>query len=312
MNSPSTVDSAALLPDSPCYLDGAWSPLSCAQVSVMDRGFIFGDGVYEVIPVHQGRLFRFDEHMERLERSLAAIRIPNPHDRDGWLALLRELVRRTAEHLDTGDQALEQLIYLQVTRGVAMRQHLMLPGLKPTVFAMSQPFPVLPAEWRHHGVSCITAADFRWERGDIKSTSLLGNVMARQLADDHDAAEVILLREHGHGRFVTEGSLSNVWIVLEDALIGVPPSHHTLEGVRIDLLRELAEDCGIACHIRPIGAAELNSASEILLSSAGRGLLAVTRLDGEPVGHGAGRGRLGPVYGRLVEAYRQALIDQSI
>jgi D-alanine transaminase len=296
------------LPDLPCHLNGRWLPLDQAQVSVLDRGFIFGDGIYEVVPVYGGRLFRFDEHMERLERSLHAVRIANPCSREDWLALMREQVRRVAEHGGGG----EQLLYLQITRGVAPRAHPMPAGLTPTVFMMSQPHEPPAAELRHRGVACISHHDFRWERGDIKSTSLLGNVMARQLAVDHDAAETILLRDTPHGTVVSEGSSSNVWVVLEGALIGVTPSAHTLAGVRIELLRELCLDQGIACNLRPVAEAELYAADEILLSSAGREILPVTRLDGEAVGHGAGRGKPGPVYARLHDAYQRAKQEQSI
>ncbi|MCK6424353.1 MAG: aminotransferase class IV [Burkholderiaceae bacterium] len=302
------MPAALLLPDVPCWLDGRWLPLNEARVSVLDRGFLFGDGVYEVIPVYGGRLFRFDEHMARLAHSLQAARIPDPQGPEGWLALLRELVARVAAHSGSADQ----LAYLQVTRGVAPRAHPMPPGLTPTVFLMSQPHtPPGPAQ-RREGVACVTARDFRWERGDIKSTSLLGGVMARQIAVDRGAAETILLRDSGHGMTVTEGSSSNVWAVLDGALIGVPPSTHTLAGIRIELLRELCEEEGIACHLRPIAEAELTIADEILISSAGRELLPVTRLDGEPVGHGALRGKPGPVYARLHAAYERAKVEQSI
>ncbi len=299
---------AHALPDAPCHLDGRWLPLNQAQVSVLDRGFLFGDGVYEVIPVYGGRLFRFDEHMARLAHSLEAVRIPNPHSRDGWLALVRELVARELAHSGQGDQ----LAYLQITRGVAPRSHPMPNGLTPTVFAMSQPHQPPGADQRREGIACVSARDFRWERGDIKTTSLLGGVMARQIAADHGAAETILLRDSGHGLTVTEGSSSNVWAVLDGALIGVPPSHHTLAGIRIELLRELCEEEGIACHLRPIAESELTIADEILISSAGREVLPVTRLDGEPVGHGALRGKPGPVYARLHAAYERAKLEQSI
>lgn len=300
--------SVPVLPDTPCFLNGRWLPLDQAQVSVLDRGFIFGDGVYEVIPVYGGRLFRFDEHMARLAHSLDAVRIPAPYDAPAWLALLRELVQRVQGH--TGSA--EQLVYLQVTRGVAPRAHPIPVGLQPTVLLMSQPHRPPGPDQRREGVACVTARDFRWERGDIKSTSLLGGVLARQIAADHAAAETILLRDSGHGLTVTEGSTSNVWAALDGALIGVPPSHHTLAGIRIELLRELCDEEGIACHLRPIAESELSIADEILISSAGRELLPVTRLDGEPVGHGALRGKPGPIYARLHAAYERAKLEQSI
>ena len=297
------------LPDTPCYLNGEWAPVNQARVSVLDRGFILGDGVYEVVPVYEGRLFRVDDHLARLGRSLAKVQIVNPHDRASWLVLMRDLVQRVRAH--TGSA--EQLLYLQVTRGVAMRDHVMVPGLVPTVFMMSHPMKPPGAELRHHGVAAVTARDFRWERGDIKSISLLGNVLARQIATEQAAVEAVLLREGPHGvAFVTEGASSNVWVVHEGALLGVPSSEHVLEGVRIGLLQELCEEEGIAFNRRPISEGELRAADEVLISSAGRELLAVTRLDGEPVGHGAGRGKPGPVFAKLFEAYQRAKHTQSV
>ncbi|MEO8297622.1 MAG: aminotransferase class IV [Burkholderiales bacterium] len=299
----------AALPHTPCYLNGQWLPLNEARVSVMDRGFLFGDGVYEFIPVYGQRLFLWHEHLVRLERSLEAVRINDPLGPDDWLGLARELVSRV--HAATGAQ--DQCLYLQISRGVALRDHAMPAGLTPTVFMMSQPWPARPVDEARHGVACVTARDVRWQRCDIKTTSLMGNVMARQISADRQASETILLREQaGHGNLVTEGATSNVWAVLEDALIGVPPSHHTLAGVRIELLQTLAEEEGIACHLRPIAEAELTHADEILLSSAAREIQSVTHLDGEPVGHGAGRGRPGPVYGRLRAAYERAKLTLSI
>jgi len=243
-------------------------------------------------------MFRFDDHMTRLERSLSKLRIPNPHDRPGWLALLRQLV--------DAHPADDQMLYLQVTRGVAPREHVMVQGLEPTVFAMTNSMRPPSAEQRHHGVACVTARDFRWERGDIKSTSLLGNVLARQIAADHGAAETLLLRDG----WLTEGSSSNVWIVHEGALLGPPKSEHLLEGVRMVLMAELCDECGIAHNLRPLSEDDVRTADEVLITSAGREVLPVTRIDGEPVGHGALRGRPGPVYARLYEAYQRAKLVQ--
>ena len=292
------------LPDTPCELDGELMPLAQARISPMDRGFIFGDGVYEVLPVYGGRLFRFDEHMARLARGLARIRIVPPRTREQWLAAARRLVQ--AMQAQTG--VADQLVYIQVTRGVAMRDHVMPPDIEPTVFMMASAMKPPTAEQRHHGVACVTARDFRWERGDIKSTSLLGNVLARQISADQGAAETIMLRDG----FLTEASASNVWIVHEGALLGPPKSEHVLEGIRVDLLRELCEDEGIAYNLRPIAEGDLRSADEVMLSSATKEVLAVTRLDGEPVGHGALRGKPGPVYARLYEAYQRAKREQCL
>ena len=287
-----------VLPDLPSYLNGDYQPLAEAKVSAMDRGFIFGDGAYEVLPVYGRRLFRFDDHMDRFERSLAKLRIPSPLLRAQWLDITRRLIAQV--------DAEDQLVYCQVTRGVAMRKHVMPLDIEPTLFAYSSPFDGVSAETRHHGVACVTARDFRWERGDIKSISLLGNVLARQISADQDAVETILLRDG----FLTEASSSNVWIVKEGALLGPPRSEQVLEGIRVELLRELCEEIGIGYNLRPISEAELLAADEIMLSSAGKEVLAVTTLDHQPVGHGALHGKPGPVYARLYEAYQRAKLNQ--
>lgn len=287
-----------------CYLNGETTPISQAKVSVLDRGFIFGDGVYEVVPVYGRRLFRFDEHMARLNRSLSKLRIPNPHGRDDWLGLCRRLVTSVGDATGSDDL----LVYIQVTRGVAPRDHVMPPGLTPTVFVMVNPMKPASAEQRHQGVACVTARDFRWERGDIKSTSLLGNVLARQISADHGALETIMFRDG----WLTEAAASNVWIAHEGALLGPPKSEHVLEGIRVELLRELCEDCGIAYNLRPISEADVLAADEVMLSSATKEILPVTRVDGELVGHGALRGKPGPVYGRLYEAYQAAKLTMSL
>jgi len=195
-----------------------------------------------------------------------------------------------------------------VTRGVAPRDHVMPPGLTPTVFMMANPMKPATPEMRHAGVACTTARDFRWERGDIKSTSLLGNVLARQMSADHGAIETIMFRDG----YLTEAAASNVWVVHEGALLGPPKSEHVLEGIRVELLRELCEECGIAYNLRPIPEADVRAADEVLLSSATKEVLPVTKIDGEPVGHGALRGKPGPVYARLFEAYQQAKLTMSI
>lgn len=288
------------LADSLCYLNGEYMPLRDARVPVLDRGFLFGDGVYEALPVYGRRLFRFDEHMARLGRSLAKIRIANPFTEALWLERCRRLVAAQA----SDDQAL----YIQVTRGVAPRNHVMPTDIAPTVFMMSSPLASPSTEQRHKGAACTTARDFRWERGDIKSISLLGNVLARQMSADHGADETILLRDG----YLTEASASNVWVVHEGAVLGPPTSEHLLEGVRYELIRELCEEEGIGFNLRPIPEAEVLAADELMLSSASKEVLPVTLLDGEPVGHGALRGKPGPVYARLFQAYQRAKTLQSI
>ena len=293
------------LPDSLCYLDGEFLPLNQAKVSVMDRGFLFGDGAYESIPVYQRRLFRFDDHLARLERSLGKLEIEVDLDREVWLARLRRVI----EAFPSGDQ----LVYLQVTRGVAPRSHLMPLGLTPTVFVTTSERSLPTPAQRVQGLACVTARDFRWQRADIKSISLLGNVLARKISADQEADETILLRDdEAGGPWLTEGASSNVWVVHEGALPGPAPDEHVLAGVRIELLRELCEETGIAFNLRPVSEADLLAADEVLLSSASKEVIAVTRIDGEQVGHGALRGRPGPVYARLHEAYQRAIQSQSI
>lgn len=288
------------LPDTPCLLNGQLLPLNQAKVSVLDRGFIFGDGAYEVVPVYGGRLFRFDEHMARLARSLDKLRIANPYSRDEWLRHARALVAALA--------AQDQAVYLQVTRGVAMRDHVMPEGITPTVFMMTSPMKPPSPEQRHQGVACITARDFRWERGDIKSVSLLGNVLARQMSADRGALETIMFRDG----WLTEASGSNVWVVHEGAVLGPPRSEHVLEGIRYELLRELCEEEGIGYNLRPISEDDVRSADELMISSASKEVLPVTKLDEHPVGHGALRGKPGPIYARLYDAYQRAKRTQSI
>jgi len=292
------------IPDTLCYLNGEYSSLRDAKVSVLDRGFIFGDGIYEVVPAYGGKLFRFDEHLARLNRSLAKLRIENPHTREQWIERSRKLVAALIEKTGAPDQ----LVYIQITRGVAVRDHVMPTDVQPTVFMMCSPMKPASAEQRHHGVACVSARDFRWERGDIKSISLLGNVLARQMSADKDAIETIMFRNG----FLTEAAASNVWVVHEGAVLGPPKSEHVLEGIRYELIRELCEEVGIAYNLRPIAEADVMSADELLLSSATKEVLPVTTLDGDPVGHGALRGKPGPVYARLYEAYQRAKATQSI
>jgi D-alanine transaminase len=290
----------ALLPETLCYLNGEYLPLAEARVPVLDRGFIFGDGIYEALPVYDRRLFRFDAHMAHLARSLDKTRIPAPMSREQWLELARTLVASV--------DAQDQFLYIQVTRGVAPRNHVMPEGLTPTVFAYSLPAHPIAEAQRHRGLSAVSARDFRWERGDIKSISLLGNVLARQMSADQGADETVMFRDG----FLTEGSASNVWIVKEGALLGPPKSEHVLDGIRVDLLKELCEELGLGYNLCPISEAEVFAADEILLSSASKEVVAVTTLDHEPVGHGALRGKPGPVYARLFEAYQRAKVLQSV
>lgn len=294
------------LPATPCYLNGVYTPLNEAKVSVMDRGFIFGDGVYEVVPVYADKPFRFDEHMARLDRSLRELRIVNPLTREQWRGIVRELVAR---HTDPGQGPAEhgdQIVYIQITRGVAMRDHVMPPGLTPTVFAMVNTMRPPTQEQRSQGVACVTASDFRWEKAHIKSTSLLGAVFARQISYDAGAVETVMFRDG----FLSEAAASNVWVVKDGTVMGTPKDNLVLEGIRYGLIEEMCNSIGLKFALRRISRAEVLDADELLLSSATKEVLAITTLDGQPVGHPSHRGRPGPVSAQLHDAYQRAKLAQ--
>ncbi len=281
---------ANALPDTLCYLDGEYTPLRDAKVSVLDRGFIFGDGVYEVVPVYEGRPFCFEEHMARLDRSLAELQIDNPLTLDQW----RDITMRLAAPGDASPQT----VYYQVTRGVALRDHAMPKGLIPTVFAMVNPMKPVPDAVRAAGVSCVTAADFRWQKAHIKATSLLGAVLARQISADAGATETVMFR----GEFLSEASSSNVWVVKDGRMSGSPKDELVLAGIRYGLLERLCGDSGTPFELRRIKRDEVFGADELLLSSATKEVLPVVTLDGQPIGNG----RPGPIYQKLYAAYQDA------
>jgi D-alanine transaminase len=286
------------IPALPCYLNGEFSTVRDAKVSVLDRGFIFGDGIYEVVPAYAGRPFRFEQHMARLERSLGELRIPNPMDRKAWRKLVDALIAAYAKHVDKKPEETNQLVYLQVTRGVAMRDHVMPPGLTPTVFAMvNRLYIYTPAE-RSRGVDCYTADDFRWRKGHIKSISLAAAVLARQVSADQDGNETVMFRDG----FLSEAAASNVWVVRNGTVLGAPKDNLVLEGIRYGLLEELCQQAGIPFELRRVSREEVFAADEILLSSATKEILPCTRLDGKPVGNG----RPGPIYDKLFAGYQQA------
>ena len=286
------------LSDLPCYLNGDFTTLPNAKVSVMDRGFIFGDGVYEVVPAYNGKPFRFDEHMARLDRSLAELRIDNPNNRAQWREIVVELVERYAKSQGKTTSDTNQLVYIQVTRGVAMRDHVMIPGLKPTVFAMSNRLAMYGAEDRERGFACITADDFRWKKAHIKSTSLASAVLARQLSADVDAVETIMFRDG----WLSEAAASNVWVVKGGVVYGPPKDNLVLEGIRYGVIEQICRESGVAFELRRLSRDEVFAADELLLSSASKEVIAVTQLDGQPVGNG----RPGPIYGKLFAGYQRA------
>ena len=289
------------LPDLPCYLNGEFTNLREAKVSVMDRGFIFGDGIYEVVPVYSGRPFRFEHHMARLARSLAELRIPNPKTPGEWRELVDQLIASYAKVLGKNPTETDQLVYIQITRGVAMRDHTMVPGLTPTVFATSNKITPPSAADRASGVACITAEDFRWKKAHIKSLSLAGAVIARQMSADVGAAETIMFRDG----FLSEGASANVWVAKNGTLLGVPKDNLVLEGIRYGLIEELCRGAGIPFELRRISREEVFAADEVLLSNASKEILAVTLLDGQRVGNG----RPGPIFEKLYAGYQRAKQD---
>ena len=279
--------------ESTCFINEQWMPLADATISVLDRGFIFGDGVYEVVPVDTvdgvRAPFRAHRHFERLQRSCDGIRLLNPYDTERWLDLVDDVVERHPWP--------RQSVYLQITRGVAKRDHAFPEGVAPTVFICTSPWPAIPAEQLERGVAAVTHADERWLHCDIKSISLLGNVLMKQYAIDRGAIETIMLRD-GH---LTEASSANVMVVKAGVLVAPRKSVQILPGITCDASYDLASEHGLALELRPVSEAELRSADEVWLSSSGREVLPVTSLDGQPVGTGTP----GPVY-RTMQGWFQA------
>ncbi|WP_050468621.1 D-amino acid aminotransferase [Herbaspirillum chlorophenolicum] len=272
------------------YLNGELTPLSEARVPVLDRGFIFGDGIYEVIPMYGRKAFRGQQHLARLFRSLKTISIPNPHNEAEWFALIERVVQ--ANNLD------DQMIYIQVTRGVAKRAHAFPKEVVPTVLIMTNPMVLPPASARENGVACVSMEDRRWLNCQIKSTSLLGNVLAAQFAAENEVTEAIQFRDG----FLSEASSSNVWVVKDGKISAPPKDNLILEGIRYGLMEELCAGQGIALEARRILRDEVFAADELFISSASKEVLPVVTLDGKPIGSG----KPGPVYAKVYAAYQAA------
>ena len=270
------------------YLNGEFMPIENAFIPVLDRGFIFGDGVYEVIPVYSRQPFRLGEHLRRLQSSLDSIRLANPNNDSEW----RKLIERLIELNKTDDQSL----YLQVTRGVAKRDHAFPRAVTPTVFMMSNPLLPAAADLIENGVGAITAPDNRWLRCDVKSTALLPNVLLRQLAADAGCAETLLLRDG----ILTEGSASNVFVVSQGVMLAPPKSNLMLPGITYDVVLELAEANDVPFDVRNISETELRGAEEIWITSSSKEVLPVTTLDGSAVGSG----RPGPLFRHMQRLYQ--------
>jgi D-alanine transaminase len=279
-----------------CYLNGEFLPLDEARISPLDRGFLFADSVYEVLPSFAGRMFRFREHFDRLARGLAEVRIESPRTHAQWHDLLNELIRRNGNA--------DMYLYVQVTRGVEFgRNHAFPADAKPTVFAMTCPLPTLDAEGRANGLSAITVEDFRWGRCDIKTTMLLANVLMKQAAAEAGAQEAIIVRDGE----VIEGGSTSVCLVIDGILITPPNSHRLLPGTTRDVALELAPP-DIPAEVRRVSVNELRRADEVWISAATRDVLPITKIDGIPVGDG----KPGPRWHAISDAfleYRKRLAD---
>jgi D-alanine transaminase len=271
------------------YLNGEFMPIEQARVPVLDRGFIFGDGVYEVIPVYSRHPFRLAEHLRRLQASLDGIRLSNPHDDAEWTRLVRRLIGLNKPE--------DQSLYLHVTRGVAKRDHAFPKGVAPTVFMMSNALVTPPGDQVEKGVDAITATDNRWLRCDIKAIALLPNVLLRQLAVDAGCVETVLLRDGN----MTEGAASNIFVVKDGILLAPPKNHLMLPGITYDVVLELAQADGIKHEVRPVAESELRGADEAWLTSSTKEVLAIVRLDGKTLGKGVP----GPLFRRMYALYQE-------
>ncbi|MCK4709838.1 MAG: D-amino acid aminotransferase [Gammaproteobacteria bacterium] len=272
------------------YLNGEFKVISEASVSVLDRGFLFGDGVYEVIPAYGGRLLRLDSHLQRLQNSLDGIRLENPLSSSQWVNILNNLIEK--------NQGQDQSLYLQVTRGVAaQRNHNFPDQVKATVFAMSNELHPMPRSTAEQGIEAVTLDDIRWHACNIKSTALLANTLLKQQATDKGAGEAILIRDG----FATEGSASNIFIVLDGVIITPPTGPLLLPGITRDLVLELARTHDMPCQERDIKESELRNANEIWITSSTREVVPVLKLDGEIVGDGVA----GSVWQHMIDIYQQ-------
>lgn len=281
-------------PDSIVYLDGAYVRLGDAKISVLDRGFIFGDGIYDVVPCYQGRPFRMAEHLERLQRNLDVIEIETGWSANDWEQLVLDMLARSGRGADC-------IVYIHVTRGPAKRDHAFPAQSEPTIFCMVAPFARPTEQQRTEGLSVVSIEDKRWLMCHIKSTSLLGNVLARQQAVEAGVDEVVQFRDD----YLTEGASCNIWVVRDGVLLAPPRNNLILEGIRYRLLEQLAAQCGVDFEARPIRKEEVQAADELMLTSATKEVLPIVTFNAQPVGNG----KPGPIYKKLRAAYDQAILE---
>ncbi|MFN3543440.1 MAG: D-amino acid aminotransferase [Thiobacillus sp.] len=277
------------------FLNGTFLPLADAKVSALDRGFVFGDGVYELVPVYSGKPFRLDEHLSRLQASLDGIRLANPYHVEQWRAHILALIAKQ----DFADQSL----YIQITRGVAPRDHAFPRNVVPTVFMFASPLVTATPEQKAAGVCAITVADNRWLRCNIKAVSLLANVLLRQDAVEAGCAEAVMLRDG----FLTEGAASNIFVVKDGVLRAPPPSNLMLTGITYDVVLELARAHGIPTEVRPIAESEVRDADELWMTSSTKEIMPIVKLDDRPVGAGVA-GPLAKRMDALYQAFKQKVM----
>jgi len=271
------------------YLNGAFMPIADAKVPAMDRGFLFGDGAYEVIPVYSRRPFRLSEHLRRLQHTLDGIRLANPHDEAEWTRLIGEIVGR--------NEGEDQSVYLQITRGADSRRNHAFPArVTPTVFIMSEPLGTPPPAQRENGIAVVSAPDVRWLRCDLKTISLLANCLLRQQAIEAGCVETILFRDG----FMTEGAASNIFAIRSGVLLAPPKNHLMLPGITYDVVLELAARHGLPCEVRDVLEAEARGADELWMTSSTKEVLPIVLLDGQPVG----AGRPGPIFAQMYAWYQ--------
>jgi D-alanine transaminase len=270
------------------YLNGQWLPIEKAQISVLDRGFIFGDGVYEVIPVYGRKVFALDAHLRRLDNSLKGIRLDAPLSHDQWRTIINQLVREADQE--------DSSIYLQLSRGVAPRDHAFPKNTPATVFAMAKPMAPVPQDWLSNGIKAVTHSDDRWLHCDLKTTALLANVLLRQYAVDHGAVECVLIRDG----FVTEGAASNIIVVHDNTLLFPPRNNLILPGITYDLIIDLAQQHALPFKEAPVSERALLEASEIMMTSSTREIVPITQIDAKPVGNG----EPGPMFKQLLTLYQ--------
>lgn len=272
------------------YLNGEFMPIENATVPVMDRGFLFGDGVYEVIPVYSRRPFRLDQHLQRLQASLDGIGLVNPKTQREWM----QIIYRMIEQADYVDQSL----YLQITRGIdSKRNHAFPVVVRPTVFMMGEELSTSSPEQREHGVAAVTAADIRWLRCDLKTTSLLANCLLRQLSVAAGCIETVLLRDG----FLSEGAVSNIFVMRNGVLLAPIKNHLMLPGITYDVVLELAAQHGLRAEVRDVREEEVRSADELWLTSSTREVLPIVTLDGKPIG----KGIPGPMFANMYAWYQE-------